>query len=568
MLKKGLAVGVFVLFLIISVIPNVNGGNSSFKSIVPSDTPKINNIIYVDDDGGADYTRIQDAIDNASDRDTIYIHSGTYYECRIKVNKTLSLIGLNYDTRSGNDTGKPIVNANNSGHVFSIQSDNCNFEGIITKNPGFHSTDSQAGFVISAKYCTIMNCSVFGNFYTGIYLKPKRRANNAVIFNNTIGGGSRAIRGIYMPYEPAGGSENINVSKNRIYNVGHSIEFNGGKNNTLFNNQIHHNTRGIWFVYGGNSNIINNNISNNDEHGIKIIVTDYNDYQHNIAGNIICSNGGHGIYLGDSYRNTICNNVICYNKNNGISILQSKGGCSDSSNIDNNTILLNKGFQIYANGEPSNKISYNKITDNIIHGDVALWYSDGNTIKNNNFLNGGLVLEDSSGNTISNNLVNNKTLIYYEGVHSSTVENAGQVILVNCQNIIIENQDLSNVYVGIQLFHTTGCIVSNNMISNNTYGIHILRESNGNNVDYNSILNNNWGVTIVYSNNNVISKNNFKDNGNHALFSYGTGNIWQKNYWGKARILPYPIIGNRGKHGWMLWVNFDWHPAQEPYDIS
>ena len=48
--------------------------------------------IYVDDDGGADYTSIQDAINNASDGDTIFVYNGTYYE-KINITKSIKLIG-------------------------------------------------------------------------------------------------------------------------------------------------------------------------------------------------------------------------------------------------------------------------------------------------------------------------------------------------------------------------------------------------------------------------------------------------------------------------------------------
>ena len=83
MLKKELAVVVIVLFLGISVIPDVIGDNPSFGKT-----------IYVDDDntqGPWDgtmehpYQHIQDAIDNSSVGNTIEVFSGTYIEnIRIK----------------------------------------------------------------------------------------------------------------------------------------------------------------------------------------------------------------------------------------------------------------------------------------------------------------------------------------------------------------------------------------------------------------------------------------------------------------------------------------------------
>lgn len=50
-------------------------------------------------------------------------------------------------------------------------------------------------------------------------------------------------------------------------------------------------------------------------------------------------------------------------------------------------------------------------------------------------------------------------------------------------------------------------------------------------------------------------------------------NKWSRNYWDRPRLLPKPIIGTRRiviNEDLFLdipWVNFDWHPAQEPYDI-
>jgi len=58
------------------------------------------NWLYVGGSGPGNYTRIQDAIDNASDwGDTVFVYddSSPYYEFLI-INKSISLIGENKDT--------------------------------------------------------------------------------------------------------------------------------------------------------------------------------------------------------------------------------------------------------------------------------------------------------------------------------------------------------------------------------------------------------------------------------------------------------------------------------------
>ncbi|MFC1749571.1 nitrous oxide reductase family maturation protein NosD [Pseudomonadota bacterium] len=54
-------------------------------------------IIYVDDDGEADYNNIQDAIDAASENDTIFVYSGWYNETLL-IEKQVTLIGENRET--------------------------------------------------------------------------------------------------------------------------------------------------------------------------------------------------------------------------------------------------------------------------------------------------------------------------------------------------------------------------------------------------------------------------------------------------------------------------------------
>ncbi len=90
-------------------------------------------MIYVDDDGGADFTKIQDAIDNESVKngDKIEVYSGNY-SGDITVHKELTIEGISEEYMpNGNDIGKPIVNDTSDINItFSIDSDNVEIRGF------------------------------------------------------------------------------------------------------------------------------------------------------------------------------------------------------------------------------------------------------------------------------------------------------------------------------------------------------------------------------------------------------------------------------------------------------
>ena len=64
----------------------------TFVVIFVKTAPVTAKTIYVDDDGTADYSNIQAAIDIANPGDIVYVYSGTYYE-NLDIPKTISLIG-------------------------------------------------------------------------------------------------------------------------------------------------------------------------------------------------------------------------------------------------------------------------------------------------------------------------------------------------------------------------------------------------------------------------------------------------------------------------------------------
>ncbi len=78
------------------------------------------------------------------------------------------------------------------------------------------------------------------------------------------------------------------------------------------------------------------------------------------------------------------------------------------------------------------------------------------------------------------------------------------------------------------------------------------------------------GIYLWNSSSNTILKNNFLDNQLHATFN-DCKNFWKQNYWNRPRILPELIIGKIHVVWFPIkipWLNFDWRPAKEPYDIE
>ena len=65
---------------------------------------------------------------------------------------------------------------------------------------------------------------------------------------------------------------------------------------------------------------------------------------------------------------------------------------------------------------------------------------------------------------------------------------------------------------------------------------------------------------------NKVFKNNIYQNDNNRPTFYGSFNRWRGNFWGTPRIMPYPIFGKVTVYP--IKINFDFLPAQKPYDIG
>jgi len=239
-----------------------------------------------------------------------------------------------------------------------------------------------------------------------------------------------------------------------------------------------------------------------------------------IINNNIISNYGFGIYLGNSNNNNISNNNISNNLN-GIYLF-----LSNNNSISNNN-FSNKWHGIDLSGSNNNNISKNIIGPSS-YG-ISLLFSNENTIRKNEFINNGLFVEYSYGNIVEYNKVNGKPLVYLENESDKIIDNAGQVILVRCKKITVMNSKLTNTDIGIELWQSDNCLISNNNISSNKLDGIYLWHSNNNSISNNIIsLNKLYGIHIWWhSNNNSISNNNISSN--EISFDYSNNNSISEN---------------------------------------
>ena len=167
---------------------------------------------------------------------------------------------------------------------------------------------------------------------------------------------------------------------------------------------------------------------------------------------------------------------------------------SDQNTISDNTIS-GSWIGIYTWACSDNTISGNTISDSDI--DILLSDTINTKLTNNAMVGGGFRLH---GNQIehwnthdidSSNTENGKPIYYWKNRAGGTVPlGAAQVILANCNNVIVENQDISDVYHGISLAYSSGNTIRNNNIAlnNGYYGVYLFN-SYSNTISGNTILN-------------------------------------------------------------------------------
>lgn len=227
---------ILFLLLILSVI-SITG------CIDFSDSNK--NIITVDISGKGDYMKIQDAVDNASNNDYIYVKNGTYYE-NIVIDKKVNLI-----SHYPNET---IIDGNGFEDVIKIIADsNVKLSGFTIINSGEDFYNS--GINIRSRECFISN-NIFINNSCGIYMSFSR--NNTIIKNDFI---LNFNNGVYL----STASVYNKVSNNSFIKNLVGVRIKGDYNEIIDNRFINNSDIGLYFCCDSKENIAYRNIFNENK---------------------------------------------------------------------------------------------------------------------------------------------------------------------------------------------------------------------------------------------------------------------------------------------------------------
>ncbi len=213
------------------------------------------------------------------------------------------------------------------------------------------------------------------------------------------------------------------------------------------------------------------------------------------------------------HQNCLMEDNIFTNNRYGIWIDKGK------SNILNENIAYDNDYGIWVRDSSDTVISNNKISNNAWAA-IYLVTSIDITLVNNTMINDGIMVSGSMSmdwvnhNIGITNTVNGKPIYYWKNQNTGTIPaGAGQVILANCNNIVVKNQNVSDTSSGILVgFSTDNYIANNTAISNNINGIEIYR-SHGNTLENNNCsYGGSSGIQLGFSSNNIIINNTIESN--------------------------------------------------------
>ena len=270
-MRKVLVVGIIILF--------VGGNTVSAFGIITSKSSKPmerDNWLYVGGSGPGNYTRIQNAIDNASNGDTVFVYddSAPYYE-HLLVNRSITLVGQNQSST--------IIDGRNNSTIIHISSEQVHLQNLSIRNSGGY--QNHAGILTTADSTTIINCTIY-RARTGIIIE---HGTNCTIMNCSL---YTTGEGIYCT-----NTYNVVISHCQLCHNAIGLRLNTSTTCTIYDTFFHTNGFGCYFDHATDITLDHCALDdNNDNQGGAYLTTCTNVLFNNSN---ICHNGV-GINIGDT----------------------------------------------------------------------------------------------------------------------------------------------------------------------------------------------------------------------------------------------------------------------------
>jgi parallel beta-helix repeat protein len=219
---------------------------------------------YVNDDGGADFIKIEDAINAAAQGDTIYVYNGTYNEHLI-VNQTLTITGEN---KQATIIDASLLNA----AVIEIDANNVRISEFTIQN-GYE------GITVTGYNGSVISNNIIAeNQFEGIAIEYCR---NSTVSDNSIG--HNGWDGVFIV-----NSSNVVLRRNAIITNNISgVKIEDSFDITLNSNTLSNNTfYGLSLENSNHASIVQNTLHMNQNAGVHILnFTSSTFYQNNFLNN-------------------------------------------------------------------------------------------------------------------------------------------------------------------------------------------------------------------------------------------------------------------------------------------
>ena len=308
------------------------------------------------------------------------------------------------------------------------------------------------------------------NDQSGFYISG---VNNTIFYNN-----ASFNSGGYGLYAGCVFSE---IKYNFAYNNSYGIYLSGAHDTEVFNNTAFNNTKyGIRNSGSDNLNITKNFVYDNGEYGIYVSYAE--NYKQDEGGlinnNTMYNNGLHGILIEESSNITVKYNKLTSNGKN--IIIDSK--CNNIS-LTSNTII-NGEIGISCDYSNNTKIESNVIIDCVIG--LSLYRAENLYLSNNEITNGTINIFGSyldlrsyllTWTVLFDNTVDGKMFYFYKDTTNlandsfTILGDPYMVILVNCNDTIFGNLEMTQNEIGILLYSCHNITILDSKFSNNTYGL-------------------------------------------------------------------------------------------------